>query len=247
MNNLNLLQALGLTKTEAQLYLTSLELGPVSAIQLGQKLGLSRQLMYNLLPNLIEQGFIKQITIGKRHYFQAVSPDVLGDKVKQLQAEVAAAIPDLKKQQVTSVAVPHITVYDSPLGMREWYRFFMKEAKRGGAKLVFSTEAGWLDLDREFYNRFAEFEKEKGILNRIIAPDTPEAHKVADTLNLGDNVYRFASEGWGGDNAKWIWRNQVVLLTIRGKATNMVVIESTDMANVERFAFERVWDSLNTK
>jgi sugar-specific transcriptional regulator TrmB len=244
MDYLNLLQSLGLTKTEAQLYIVSLELGPASAIELGQKIGFSRQLMYNLLPSLIQQGFIKQITIGKRHYFQAVSPEILQDKVKKLQTEVASAIPNLKKQQSTSKAVPHITIYDNPLSMREWYRAFIKQAKRGEEKLVYSTEAGWLDLDTEFYAHFAAFEKEKGIMNRIIAPDTSEAHQVASTLNLGDNVYRFASEGWSGDNAKWIWRDQIVLLTIRGKATNMVVIESNDMANMERFSFERVWKTL---
>ena len=248
MNLELLLQSLGLSKTQAQLYLAALQLGPSSAIQLGQKLNFSRQLMYDLLPGMIERGFIKQVTVGKRHFFQAVDPQVLNDMTKKLQQDIAAAIPQFKQQQAASSAVPAITVYDNPLSMREWYRSFMEQAKTGEEKLIYSTEAGWFDLDPEFYESFAKFQIKKKTKNRIIAPDRADTRAVAEKVMAGSqgvHNYRFAPEGWHGESAKWIWRNQIIHLTLRGKATNLIVIESEELAAIERFAFERTWNSLS--
>lgn len=244
MNKNELLQTLGLSKTEAELYLVSLQLGPSSAIQLGQKLNLTRQLIYSLLPRLTEQSLIKQVTIGKRHFYQAVGPEVLRDKIKALQKEVEAIIPLLKEQHALNQAVPLIILYDNPLSMREWYREFMKKAKRGEEQLVYSTELGWYDLDQEFYDKYVRFQKKKDIRMQIITPDNPETRALAKKVSIREDQYRFTSEGWIGENAKWIWRDQIVYLTIRGKATNMIVVESHEMAEIERFAFRRVWESL---
>jgi sugar-specific transcriptional regulator TrmB len=248
MNLLSLLQSIGLTKTEAEVYLANLQMGPSSAIQLGQKVGTTRQLIYNLLPDLIERGFIKQVTIGKRNFYQAVDPEILEDKVAILQRQIATAIPLLKEQQSGSNAVPHITVYDNPLSMREWYRGFMRDVKAGEEKLVYSTETGWFDLDQEFYRSFADFQIKKKVKNRIIAPDTAEVREIAKSVTKDSAFtfdYRFTPEKWLGEGAKWIWRNQIIHLTVRGKATNLIVLESAELASIERIAFDRVWESLD--
>ena len=75
-----LLQSIGLHKNEANLYLTALKLGASSAIQLGQKTGVTRQMIYELLPSLITKGLIKQIEIGNKKLYQALSPEILEDK-----------------------------------------------------------------------------------------------------------------------------------------------------------------------
>lgn len=244
MNYIQLLINLGLTETEAKIYLANLELGPSSAIQLGGKLNYTRQLMYDLLPRLIESGYIKKITIGKKHYFQAVEPTILADKASQLGQEISKAIPLLEQTRSFNRAVPDITVYDNPLSMREWYRYFMDNAKKGEEKLVYSSEAGWFGLDQEFYQKFVNLQVKKDIKNKIIAPDNAGAKDVAKTFNPETFPYRFDSTGWQGECSKWIWRNQIIHLTVRGKQSNMIVIESEELANIERFAFYKTWESL---
>jgi hypothetical protein len=40
---------------------------------------------------------------------------------------------------------------------------------------------------------------------------------------------------------KWVWKDQVCFLTIKDNATNMIVLESHELAEIERFDFAQIW------
>ncbi len=241
MLDLSTLQSIGLTKSEAELYVVSLELGATSAIQLGQKAGLSRQMIYVLLPSLLEKGLMKQVSIGKRHYYQAVNPDVLTDKAKEVVREVEQLVPELKSRTASSKALPLVTIYDNPISMREWYRQFMKEAKRDEVMYIWSCVVDWYGLDREFYDKYMQFQAKKGIQTYVLAPDTPKVREVTKAIGNPAKQYRYLKEGWSSATETLIWRDQILLLTISGNATNLIVIESASLAEMERAKFMQAW------
>jgi sugar-specific transcriptional regulator TrmB len=238
------LESIGLSSSEAKIYLTNLSLGPASAIQLAQKLGITRQSIYELLPRLMEKGLIKQVQIGTRRYFQAVNPDVLRDRAKLISEKVEEIIPQLKSRQADTNAVPLISVYENPLSMREWYTSFMEQAGKGDQMLIWSTGNLWYELDSEFYTKFAEFKNKNEVQDLVIAPNTPEARQIAQQLASPLRQYRFTSEWWLSSAEMWVWNNQIVYLTLKENATNMIVIESDALAAIERFNFRNVWSHL---
>ncbi len=242
MINLDTLLAIGLTKSESELYVVSLELGAASAIQLGQKAGLSRQMIYVLLPSLLEKGLMKQVSIGKRHYYQAVNPDVLTDKAKEVVKEIEQLVPVLKSHASPTKALPLVSIYDNPISMREWYRQFMKEAKRGEQMYIWSCVVDWYGLDSEFYQKYMQFQAKKGIKTFVIAPDTPEVRKVTAQIGNPEKEYRYLQEAWHSATETLIWRDQILHLTISGNATNLIVIESAALAELEKTKFMQAWD-----
>lgn len=246
MKYTHLLQSIGLNKNEANLYLTSLQLGPATAIQLAQKLGITRQMIYTLVPKVIEHGLMKELTIGGKRLFQAVSPEVLNDRARLIADQIKEIVPVLKTKEATNAALPILSVYENPISMREWYRRFMAEAKEGDQLYIWATNKTWFSADPDFLQEFLAFKKKMKIRDFIIAPDTEESRESA--LRFSDeqpySEYRFTPNWWHTDAEKWIWNDTVSYLTINENATNMIVIESQPLAAIEYYSFQQIWQQL---
>jgi len=240
----NLLESIGLTGSEAKLYLTNLSLGPTSAINLGKKVGVTRQRIYVLLDSLESKGLIKKVSVGSRHYFQALEPETLLDRAQSISRELEKNMPVLKSRQASFGVLPLISVYENPIAMREWYRGYMKEAKAGDELLVWSTGKlhSWYEMDREFYGKYLEFSEAHGVKTRVLLPGTDQAEEYQKIIGKPSTSVKFMRGDWQSDAEKWIWRDQICYLSIDENATNMIVIQSKKLADLERFNFEQLWD-----
>jgi len=239
------LEKIGLTESEASIYLASLTLGPASVIEIGQKALLTRQMVYNLIPGMVEQGLIKEVHKGNKRLFEAVNPDILKERSKKISKEIADLVPVLKTRQATNEAIPLITVYENPEAMREWYEHFMAEAKRGEDFLVWSAGKDWYEMDKRFIDRFLRVKEQKRMKNLVICRDNKESRELMGSINpQGFIKYKFVKEDWDSNVDKWIWRDEVCILTMRENATNMIVIKSADYAELEKYNFFRIWERL---
>ena len=77
------LEKLGLTKTEAKVYLSLLKLGSTKTGLLVRKTNLHRATVYDVLKRLIEKGLVSYIIKGKIKYFQVTEPEYFLDKIKE--------------------------------------------------------------------------------------------------------------------------------------------------------------------
>lgn len=246
MKYTKLLISLGLNKNEADLYLTSLQLGPATAIQLAQKTGVTRQMIYTLLPQLAEQGLMKETMVGSRRLFQAVGPEALNDRVKHIAEQIKEVVPILKSKEATNASLPVLSVYENPISMREWYRQFMKEAKEGDQLFIWATNKTWLSADPDFLKEFLAFKKKHKVRDSIIVPNIPEAREAAQRLKKEQPYaeYRFTDSWWHTDAEKWLWKDSVSYLTINENATNLIVLESRALAEIEYYNFRQIWHQL---
>jgi len=202
-------------------------------------------MVYTLMPQLKEMGLIKEIKIGAKTYFEASDPDLLKDLLKQSSNKIRELIPELKSHQATASAIPLVTIYENPIAMREWYKNFMRQAKKGEEFLVWSAGKDWYNLDRKFYNKFLLRKEKLNMINLVLAEDKKESHDIKKTIGPQGKVkWKFFKKGWKTNTEMWIWRDQICYLTIRENATNMIVIQSADLVALERFNFYQVWNSL---
>lgn len=240
-----ILQQIGLTESEAKLYLATLELGSANVVQLGERASLSRQMVYLLLPGLQEKGLIQQTIRGSKVYYKALSPKLLRGLVQSVEKQIEGIIPLLESRQAEYEAIPLLTIYENPIAMREWYTNFMKQAKRGDEILIFSSSHlwHWYDLDPKFYDKYLKFCDRRGIRSRIILPDTKEARAYQASIGSPVRESLYSSSLRAEPIEKWVWNNQVCYQTVRERDTNLVVIESPAVAELERQLFESIWES----
>lgn len=238
------LEKIGLNSTESSLYIKSLELGPATAIELGKALRVSRQMIYQLTADLISRGLVKEITIGKKRYFASVSPEILIDIAEKTKQQLSEIVPILKSRLSYEKAIPEVTIYDNPLAMREWYRKVLHDAKKGDEMLIWSSGKNWFQLDAEFYQKYLDKKIKIGIIEKVLKPDNPDLRKQYDEMSRKNAQWRFYNNGWGETTEKIIWQDEISFLTIKGNFTNLIVIKSADLAELERFDFSRIWNSL---
>jgi len=98
----------GLTRTEAKLYVTLVDLGKAQAGMLSRKTGIHRRSVYDALERLIEKGLVSWIKENDKRFYTAESPEKLSDIIDLQKKELDGAIPELllkfneqKKKQET--------------------------------------------------------------------------------------------------------------------------------------------------
>ncbi|MEK6938240.1 MAG: helix-turn-helix domain-containing protein [Nanoarchaeota archaeon] len=105
------LQVLGLTKTEAKIYLALVDLGRAQAGILSRKTGIHRRSVYDALERLIEKGLVSFIKENDKRFYVAEDPKRL-EELSQLQKN---AIDEL---------LPSLTVKFNELKGKQETRFY---------------------------------------------------------------------------------------------------------------------------
>ena len=83
-----LLQEIGLSKSEAKVYLTLVDLGPTTTGPLMNKARVSASKIYGILERLIEKGLASFIIQSKTKYYQAAPPETLLDYMREKEAQL---------------------------------------------------------------------------------------------------------------------------------------------------------------
>lgn len=92
-----ILQALGFTDSESRIYLTALQAGPSTVIDLAALTNLSRQAVYVAIESLLERELITSSQQDKRNLFIAEHPEKLHAYAKRRELEFKRHVADLEE------------------------------------------------------------------------------------------------------------------------------------------------------
>ena len=81
--NKDILKEIGLTDYEAEIYMTLLQYGQISAYKLAKKTGLYKQAVYDALNRLTEKGFVSSVKEGKPQLYKSTNPNLKNLEVPQ--------------------------------------------------------------------------------------------------------------------------------------------------------------------
>jgi sugar-specific transcriptional regulator TrmB len=114
---------LGLSKTEARVYLAALELGESLHSALAAKAGVKRAtLYYDVLPSLLEKGLITESIKGKRKYLAAQELDSFLESKKLDVEEAERLVPQLRSLLAAARSRPVVLLYEGVEGIKKvWF------------------------------------------------------------------------------------------------------------------------------
>lgn len=238
------LSNLGLSRSQSGLYLELLKSGSASVSQTATALNTSRQAIYLLLPALVDRGLVKEVKQGKRSLYQALPPSQLFSLVDDLKARLEDVVPALTNILSVPAEVPLVTIYDTPLAMREWYRHFMDKVQEGDEFFLYDSGdmENWYKLDPDFYKTYMEKQVEKKVKLYCILPQTKKTEEFLKEVGWSISEYRFTSERFSQRVEQWIWRDEVCYQTVQGNKTNLIVIKSKELAEFSKKQFREIWD-----
>lgn len=240
------LHRLGINRSQTKLYVEFLKTGPANVAQMARALNTSRQGIYLLLPQLLDRGLVKEIHSGKRPLYQALPPSQLLALVDDVKMRLDEVIPTLTNLQNVPSEVPLVTIYDTPLAMREWYRHFLEKAEEGDEFLLYDSGniSNWYKLDPEFYKNYMEQQIKKKIKLLCLLPEHKRTEEFIREVGWSITEYRYTKQPLSTNVEQWIWSDEVCYQTIQGNATNMIVLKSKPLADYARKQFMEIWGSI---
>jgi len=166
------LEELGLSKLESQLYLKLLKIGPSSAGNLAKELNIQRSTAYYLLENLKKKNFIFVISKEKNKLFQATDPNIFEEHSYNTYLKIKELVPNLLTIKAFSKKEnEEISIFTGYAGLKTAYEQMLIESEDGDEFLVLGARGGEDIASKTyklFYIIFNKKRIEKNITQRII-------------------------------------------------------------------------------
>lgn len=246
MNNQEkILEEIGFSKKKARIYLAILELGEVSVIDIAKKLGIKRTTVYNILPELLSDGYVKKTMKNKKALFFVENPDLLKNNLESKLELIENALPEIKKMQNIFPFKPKITFYEGFGGVKELYNDTLKSSFAGDTILSFTGITDYQRLIPQDISRdYIKDRIVKKIRIKVISTRSEVAEKwqrdaqkeLREIKIVDDPKYKF-------DGDIEIYGNKLALISYKENFMG-VVIESKEISQMQRLAFQIMWNSI---
>jgi sugar-specific transcriptional regulator TrmB len=241
-----LLIQLGLSKNEAEVYLSLLGIGPASIRRIASETEINRGTVYESLKKLIKRGLVSRSESKNRKQFVAEDPVVLGHlfkderrKLVALRKELNKSLPVLQGMKAKSRHRPIIRIYEGAAGTRFVLEDVLRTMTEEKEKeyLVYSSA----DIRKYLYKNFASFSDRRigaGIKTKVIA------------LGGGGELRGLDERKWLSKNSSAptyviIYKNKVAMISLGEKSAPIsVIIEDEALAQTHKLIFEELWKFL---
>lgn len=222
----------------------SLETGPATVAKLAQKSGLKRGTIYEFLGEMIEKGILEIFISGKRKLYSGVAPKKLHKIIDRQKEILENLLPDLSLLTVGASSKPKIKFYEGREGMLKIY-YEILDLPEGSEVLGFATYEGIHKLfPKNEIDRYIKKRAAKKIRQKLIVPtDQYIEQRVVDnkkelreTIMIPKNKFSISSE-------INIYQNKVAIVSL-GEEKMGVIIESNQIADMQRAIFNLLWNAL---
>jgi len=141
--NAELLESIGLTKSESKVYLALLELGSTTKGPIVDNSGVASSKVYELLERLIRKGLVAYVIKAGTKYFESAPPsrvlDYLKEKeseIKKMTAKVEEILPELELKRSLAGIGSETQVFKGMKGAGTSFDDILKELTKGDEYFV---------------------------------------------------------------------------------------------------------------
>jgi len=235
----------GLSDKEIQIYLTLLQLGEGSVIDIARKAGLKRTTVYNMLPTLVESGLINVTVKNKRKRFFIEDVGVLQKILEDKQNILGRILPDLRTLHNIIPFKPKTTFYEGRGGFKEMVYDLFKTCKPGDEVLSFIGSNKFHEvLPENFANEYWKERIRKKISTRVLSPRFEASEDMVKTaiqqlrkiklIDDPDFIFQAGIEIYG---------DKIALMSYKENYMG-VIIESIEITRMLRCIFNLLWKKI---
>jgi len=254
MKYLDTLIALGLTDTEAKLYLAMLEIGPNPVSTIARKAGIGRTNCYAALEKMRADGLVSSVEEKGLLKYSAVAPKKLERHAQRLEQEaeenhrrIKQALPELRSLTGDLVLAPKVRYFEGEEGIMQIFADSLEslkelpKAKRN--KLSYSSAPEVSHDLRCFLDKYIEDRKKHSITVKAIMPDkkASRAYKKDAKKNLAEVRIMPKTVKLKFESEISIYDDKIAIMSLKKDRLHGVIIESPEIAATERAIFELAW------
>ena len=248
MDLIKTLTKIGLTNNQSQVYLTCLQLGVDTVLNISKNSGLKRPTGYLLLDDLERFGLVSKTKRKTKTLYKAETPERLRSDLKIKEGYVDDILPSLKAIYNVDPEKPNIKIAEGIQGVRSVYNgiFTYLSTHPDEELLIYGSLK---DASETFENEVVDFfhETMKRSRNPIreIGNDDHETRKYYRRLkkhNQNHQLRFIRNEGRFFQTDNMIYGNTLIIFSVK-KQIFSTIIESAGIVETYRTLFNMAWRS----
>jgi sugar-specific transcriptional regulator TrmB len=233
-----ILQKLGFSPQDAEVYLAILKVGESAVGAIINQTGFHRDLVYGALTRLEQQGLVQSLEKKKIRHYQAIDPTVLVRKEQQ-KVELAMSLLPTLKELYTQPAVA-VKIYEGSEGLEEIEKDWADSLKDGEEfYCIGGAGEAWYEVAKPFYKKYHDKLLKRKIIFKTVT-FANEAKGIAKYENPKFNPVRILPENFRVPSSSVIYADKL-LINIFGEQFIGVVIQSKQISQAYRHYFNSLW------
>lgn len=250
----NSLEAIGLDKNKAKVYLVCLELGEAKAVDIARKAELKRTAVYDILDKLEQRGLVSSLKKRGGYFFIASNPKVIEQLLERQQQEVCSVLPDLETlYQSASNFKPRIRFFEGAEGIKT----IVNESLLCKERIIRTFQVPPIIVeeekkDRRFFEEYSRKRVQQRIQERCLREFSVLKNKEQyDELFTAEEKYlrsvKFLPSDFRINAPLVIWDNNVIVASFNKEEHYLFVVESKGFSEMMKTIFDVLWEILKTE
>lgn len=227
------LEQVGLTKSEAKIYLALLEQGSNMAGKLSKITLINRRTTYDTIERLLEKGYIGFTISANRKVFSAANPDIILYKIDETKTQAKELVPKLKNLFASQKEPEESLVYRGRKGIRA----ILKDLINSKEYVGFGSNENFPGIMGHDFEAFQREKKERKVKSRTLMSS---AMRNKSILKSGYTGYKFLPEKFSMPTSTFVYRNKVAII-IWSEIPTAMVMENKSVAKSFLQYFNALW------
>lgn len=241
----SILQALGLSKNESEIYLALLKYGELSVSHIATRSGVNRRNSYDCIARLLEKGLAYEVLSQREVRYHAVEPAKLSEMIQEKKTQLDQILPALESMfRSTPQEKGTVMIYH---GVEGWKNYMRDIVKVGEPFYCIGGKGAWMDERvMNFFPHFlAEAKRKKIQFHHIFEHEVKEAaHPI---LKKVGKHFRFLPQGYSAPASIDFFGDRVYICSTLylgglGEDSLFTVIKNPVIADSFRTWFQFMWD-----
>lgn len=234
MNIQGILENIGMSEKEAQVYLALLELGEALPSTLARRANVKRPTVYAVLEQLSQRGLVSSCKKAGNTYFQGISPHFLLEQQYQKTQTLEHALPELLALKSKFAVQPQVVFFEGQKGLIQ----IMEDTLTSSTELLCWADAELITSSlAEYYPTYIRKKVERKLWVRAIVCDDPTAvvfqQKGKKELR---EIYRIPKDEFPFQNEINIYDDKVAIISHADQVG--VIIQNKNIADTQRSIFQ---------
>ncbi|MBS3061902.1 MAG: hypothetical protein J4215_04955 [Candidatus Diapherotrites archaeon] len=232
--NASTLMQLGLSETEARIYLSLLRRGAMQAGAISKEAQVNRTTTYDCLERLIADGIVTYSIEANRKVFHPAPPNRFLDLIKEQEKTAVELLPELERQYKARKETEETNIYKGKKGIRS----ILQEILKYPNYEAFGSGGRFLEIMEHDFLAFQKRKEAKKIKSRIVVN---QSARKTQGIREAFGSFRFVSDEFtGGPVTTFIFGNNVAIV-VWAETPFATVISSPEAAKSFKNHFELLW------
>lgn len=231
------LQTIGLSTTEAKVYLALLELGSALAGEITKRSQINRTNVYDALERLIKKGLATYIIQANRKLFRPVNPERLREILVQKQTALDKILPQLKLKYNSCKDEQQATIFEGNKGIRSIFEDMLRNRK---TFYIYGAQARFSDMFPSYQKQVNKRRAELGIKLKIIYSEKVRKTKQQEKLKLAQ--IKYSPKQYDFPSTMFIYSDKVVTISWT-KQPYGFMIKSKQVVKSNLNFFNMLWNT----